>query len=139
MIVDGDASWFNNPQYRIRTTASCVVNISLTPVNLASDDDMGESSSASLPMVAINVVQFPPGMDQNHPSVGDCLLCNIMASDKNSNVHKMKGQEASIWNLTLEANSTYFVVPNTARKNQRCELTATMHVSCDFIISTINF
>jgi hypothetical protein len=135
VIVDGDASWFNNPQYRIRTTGPCTVNISLTPVNLAGEDEMGETSSASLPMVSVNVAQFPASMDQSHPSVGDCLLCNIVASDKSANVHKMKGQEASIWNLGLDANSAYFIVPNTARKNQRCKnIYLSIFASTNFII-----
>lgn len=122
VIVDGDPFWFNNPQYRLRTTSSTVVNISLTPVNVASEEDgMSEGpSSSSLPLVAINVVEAASNGHHSPVSIGDCLLCHVTASDKAENVHKVKGQEASIWNLHLHADSTYFIVPNTARKSQRC-------------------
>lgn len=121
VIVDGDASWFNNPQYKVVPSANAVLNISLCPVNVGSDDpDSADPSPNTLPMVSINVVRINSTMDMNHPSVGDSLMCNVIANEKQEGVHRQKAQEASIWNLRVQGNATYFIVPSTARRGQRC-------------------
>jgi hypothetical protein len=126
VIIDGDPSWFNNPQYKISCPQAAVVNISLYPVNVGADEvdatDGGQATNA-LPMVSINVVQIHPSLDQHQPSIGDALSCVMVATDKAEGVYKTKGQEASIWHLRLEANAKYFIVPSTQRKGQRCMLT----------------
>lgn len=125
MIVDGDSSWFNNPQYSITCPIATRVTLSLIPVSLGEDAGNGDmdalASSSALPMVQLTVADLPKGTAQDAPFIGDSLLCNVVATDKGENVFRQKGQEASIWNLRLTENKKYFIIPSTSRRGQTCK------------------
>lgn len=129
MIVDGDSSWFNNPQYKINCSSNTRVTISLIPVSLgedtggAGDVDALAASASSLPMVQLTVAELPKGTSQDAPFIGDALLCGVVATDRGEHVFRQRGAEASIWNLRLTANKNYFIIPSTARRGQTCKYT----------------
>lgn len=126
MIADGDSSWFNNPQYRLSCALATRVTISLIPVSLGEEgggDADALAASSSLPLVQLTVAELPKGTAQDAPFLGDCLLAQVVATDRGEQVFRQKGQEASIWDLRLAPAKTYFIVPNTARRGQTCECT----------------
>jgi hypothetical protein len=47
--------------------------------------------------------------------IGEALMCSVVATDKGEHVFRRRGQEASIWNLRLVKDKTYFIIPSTAR------------------------
>jgi hypothetical protein len=129
VISDGDSSWFNNPQYRLSSSAAVRVTVSLIPVSLGEEGGGGGegggdalSSSSSLPLVQLTVAELPKGTSQEAPFIGDSLLCSVVATDRGEHVFRQKGQEASIWNLRVAAGKNYFIIPSTARRGQNCEL-----------------
>ena len=125
MIVDGDASWFSNPQYKLRSDTNVVVNISLTPVNIGPDDSydldntsgLPLSSASQVPNVNIYVVQPHPSLTQVHPCVGDALSTLLVAQSPKVE----KGHEASLWSLKLQGGVEYYIIPTTSKKGQRCK------------------
>lgn len=125
MIIDGDSSWFNNPQYRISCgNTPARITLSLIPVSLGEEAEESGQGGSSLPLVQLTVAELPRGAaSQEHeaPFIGDSLLCNVVATDKAEGVFRQKGLEASIWNLRLAANKHYFVIPSTSRRGQSCE------------------
>ena len=93
MIIDGDSSWFNNPQYKINCSSSTRVTISLIPVSLGEEaggagdvDALASTSASSLPMVQLTVAELPKGTSQEVPFIGDSLLCGVVATDKSEHV-----------------------------------------------------
>lgn len=122
VIVDGDSSWFNNPQYRLTSSTPARVTISLIPVSLGEEGAGGEDSQAgaSLPLVQLTVCEPPRGTSPRAPFIGDALLCHVVATDRGDNAYRQKGQEACIWNLRVTENKSYFVIPSTSRRGQKC-------------------
>mmetsp|Transcript_15027 Transcript_15027/g.15768 ORF Transcript_15027/g.15768 Transcript_15027/m.15768 type:complete len:951 (+) Transcript_15027:19-2871(+) len=124
VIIDGDASWFSNPQYKLHSDTTVVVNLSLTPVNIGPDDTLDQgldgnglppSASSHVPNVNIYVVQMHPSLTNSHPCVGDCLSTVLVAQSPKVE----KGHEASLWSLKLQGGIDYFVVPTTSKRGQR--------------------
>jgi hypothetical protein len=124
-VVDGDASWFTNPQYKFKSATNVTVNISLTPVNIGPDESydldntngLPLSTASHVPSVIIYVVQLHPSLNQPHPCIGDSLSTVLIAQSSKVD----RGHEASLWSLKLEGNKEYYIVPATSKKGQRCK------------------
>lgn len=125
VVVDGDGSFFNNPQFRIYAPVP-------TPTLGAS------SPSPSKPLVYISLVPLSTdGADgaqlvnlavtmqpKNHPSgpppahLWETATLDIVAVDAPNPFGKIKGAEVSIWALQLDPRYIYHVVPHAVRRGQ---------------------
>jgi len=109
MVIDGDASWFNNPQFRITCEMATNVYISLIPVYNSDSDNQH--------MLALNVTSIPrPSTFPNH--LWDYSITEVVAKDKVDAIGKGKGQEASIWNFDIKPDKFYHIVPHTMKRGQ---------------------
>jgi len=104
--IDADASWFNNPQTRISVKERMTVCISVVPIT-------GEGEAAPTP--AITVAATPLSANQSH--IWDYATCRVVASDKlPRKCALVKGQEATIWRLTLDPDTMYHIIPSCTKK-----------------------
>ena len=101
MIIDSDASWFNNTQFRIHCSKKTSIFISL--VSLA-----GESENA--PIVHLHVLSSAKSSNQRH--IWDCATNEIVATGS----ARLKGQEASIWRFTMDPKLNYHIIPSAGRR-----------------------
>jgi hypothetical protein len=116
-VIDGDTSWFTNPQYKIKCNAPSTVYISLMPINNNNIDINQDASTVStLPQVAMTLVENANFITERQESIGDSYLCNIVGSEKIDGVLRSKGQEVNMWNVHLQPNVEYFLIPNTTKK-----------------------
>lgn len=90
--------------------------MSLTPVNIGADN----GDDISLPMVGMHIVT--PTSKNERQFIGDSCVCHVVATERVEGVHRTKGQEAAIWGINLNPVNQYFIIPNTARKGQKCKL-----------------
>jgi hypothetical protein len=116
VVIDGDAHWFNNPQFRMMTRNDNVrkpstVYISLVPIST----DIGEFGHTIVP--GLTVTSMPKGPETS-ARVWDIGTCDIVSTEKVDGNGRAKGQEVSIWALKLEADKVYHVVPSTMKRGQ---------------------
>lgn len=122
-MVDGDSSWFNNPQYRLQCiNGPATVYVSVVPVD--SGDD-GESSSHHSDhhgnMMFVTVTTQPKLIGQPLP-LWEVTMFDVLASDKvDYHPVRVKGQETSLWELKLDPKHYYHIVPNTIRRGTECK------------------
>lgn len=111
VAVDGDASFFNNPQFRVSTTSrSAKVYCSLVPLSI----DAVEGA----PMNSITITCTPKGPG-TPLRVWDIGTCDIIANDTpTEGIGRMRGQEVSIWSLDINNKNYYHIIPHTMRKGQ---------------------
>jgi hypothetical protein len=107
VVIDGDASWFNNPQFRLSCETPTKICFSLMPVGTADTD--------GFQMVSFDISQGPKTVDSS-PLLWDGALCNIVAADKVDAMGRFKGQEVSLWNFSADARSYYHIVPHTMKR-----------------------
>eukprot|EP01035_Chromulina_nebulosa_P020461 gene20461-26549_t len=112
-IVDGDSSWFNNPQIRIYCNKATKLFVSTLP--LSGDKDGG---GLALGVDVIEVNKAVDGSRVNQLHIWDGTLANIIASDKVDSSGRAKGQEASIWSLDISAHHYYNIIPHTMKRGQ---------------------
>jgi len=108
LALDGDTAWFTNPQYKVLTTKPTSLFISILPYGNEADNS---------PVVAVDVVSLPKictSTTSRH--VWDCTYVEQVATERVFLMGRIKGQEASIWNVMLEPKNPYFIVPHTMRK-----------------------
>ena len=105
VVIDSDASWFNNPQFMLQAHKSTLVYISVTPVG----------DPLKLPHVNVDIVSVPKSSSLSH--LWDFTGCEQVTIDEGEcpNV-RTKGQESAIWQLKLDARNKYFIVPFTVRR-----------------------
>jgi hypothetical protein len=113
VVVDGDASWFNNPQLRIQATQRCVVYISLVPLSGADGPD-------GTPFACIAVAAQPKSSPAAPTPVHlwESATTEVVCTEKVDGAGRVRGAEASIWALTLDSKHSYHVVPHTLRRAQ---------------------
>jgi len=106
MVIDGDSSWFNNPQYRVTCETPTNIYISLVPIYSNEDNQQ---------MFSLNVTSIPrPSTFPSH--LWDYSITDIVEKDKSDSGGKVKGQEASIWNFELKPERFYHIVPHTMKR-----------------------
>ena len=125
VVVDGDASWFNNPQFRIHCTApgTTQVYVSVVPLGSAEEGVIEQTQN-----VHISVTVSPKSTNLPAP-LWDLTSCEVLASDRTEpGILKMKGMESSLWNLELDNKHYYHLVPNTVRREIESK-----YLTCVFI------
>ena len=115
VVVDGDASWFNNPQYRVTTTNDNIrypttLYVSLVPVSTDANAD-------GVQMTTITIATMPKGHD-TPDRIWDLGTCDVVATDKIDSAGRQKGQEINVWALKMEADKVYYIIPSTLKKGQ---------------------
>eukprot|EP01041_Mallomonas_annulata_P009253 gene9253-19209_t len=103
--VDGDTAWFNNPQYKIIVPKHTTIYISIIPYG---------NETENSPVVAVDVVSLIRPSAQPH--LWDCSYTEPVANEKIFCAGRLKGQEASVWNVQLQPKTVYYIVPHTMRR-----------------------
>lgn len=118
VVIDGDTSWFCNPQYRITCTQPTSLYVSVLPKGNV-DGDSKDQNSKNLNVTFATSIRTPTSPMQ----IWDVDKLTYVSSDKlpaHSSFLKEKGQEASLWNLECDAGNYYHVIPNTVKKGAEC-------------------
>jgi hypothetical protein len=119
VVVDGDPSWFNNPQYRISATTATTIYVSVIPLGNGEDGDIEHSQ------MSVSVLQSP----KSHASslkvpihLWDVSQFSVVTSDRQENgPTAVKGQETSIWEVQIDSKHYFHVVPNSIRRGRDCD------------------
>lgn len=114
--MDGDCSWFNNPQFRVRSLAPTTIYVSIVPLrgaNIESKESTIDVNSA--PVGCITVVSYP--ITTASPHLWDATACEVCATEFVNGTGRIKGQESSIWKLNVLPSLNYQVVPSTLRRS----------------------
>ncbi len=113
MVIDGDASWFNNPQFRVQPTGKrgfLYVSV-LSSSGLESD---------GVHVIAITVTSMPKSSTVAcHPHLWDASTVEVVTATGGSGGKtetRVKGQEASVWALEVDTHHVYHVVVHTLRR-----------------------
>eukprot|EP00606_Chrysophyceae_sp_TOSAG23-5_P001556 GSChrysophyteH2.ASY1.ANO1.598.1 assembled CDS len=137
VVVDGDAHWFNNPQFRLTTKNDnarkpTTVWISLVPIST----DVGDGSGGILP--AITVTSMPKGPETSD-RVWDVGSCDVVTTDKADAAGRQKGQEVSVWALKLDADKVYHIIPSTMKRSQEGSFIVRMYsTERDVVVESLN-
>lgn len=126
VVVDGDASWFNNPQYRIHCPGPgpTQVYVSVVPIGLAEDGVIEQTQN-----VHITVTASPRTMNVPAP-LWEISNFDVLASDRTeAGVVRVKGMEASLWGLEMDPKHYYHLVPSTARKEIESKTTGILSIA----------
>lgn len=122
VVVDGDVSWFRNPQFRLSASGSgmggigggshTTVFISLLPVSTQDAD--------GFQTVAFDVCAAPKTVSTSlmTPHIWDASQTDIVATEKVDGAGRVKGQEVSLWELRVDTRHYYHIVPHTMRRGQ---------------------
>lgn len=119
VVIDGDASWFTNPQYRIHCSAPTTIFVSLIPLGNGDEGDMDQAS------MALTVCKSPRHTSSSLTmpvNLWELTQFEIEATDRPDNgpMH-VKGQETSAWAINIDHKHYYHVVPNTTKRQVACE------------------
>ena len=119
VVVDGDSSWFNNPQFRISSAVPNTIYVSVIPLGNGEEGDVDHAqmsvsllssskhstSSLTVPMHLWDISQF-----------------DTVATDRAEfGPTPVKGQETSIWSVTIDPKHFYHIVPNSIRRGRDCK------------------
>eukprot|EP01031_Cornospumella_fuschlensis_P030520 gene30520-36883_t len=127
-VLDGDASWFNNPQYRVTCAKDTTVYISIIPQG--NIEDMHNSNSpadleqASMwvtlcrsPKIGASAILSGGEANSYHTHLWEVSQFEVEATDKAENGPiYVRGQETSIWGVRLDHKMVYHIVPNTSKR-----------------------
>lgn len=109
-VIDGDASWFNNPQYRVHAEVpGTQIYVSVLP---ASGEEVDSTHLVSLTMCSMGKTSVA----STHPHLWDASTVDIIGTIRADNSARLKGQEASLWNLEMDVKKYYHVVVHTTRR-----------------------
>lgn len=112
-VIDGDSSWFNNPQFRVRASVPTSICASIVPLRgLEQDKDV--SSEVSAPVACLSIVSY--AKSTSNPHVWDASACDLCSTEFINGTGRVKGQETSIWHQQLQPSHFYQIVPNTLRR-----------------------
>ncbi len=119
VVIDGDASWFNNPQYRLSCSAPSTIYISVIPLGNGEDGDIDQAQ------MSVSILKS----SRNHSSslhvpihMWDLSQFEVIATDRYEHgPTPVKGQETSIWAVPLDTKHFFHVVPNPLRRGRECE------------------
>jgi hypothetical protein len=112
-VMDGDSSWFNNPQYRISCSVPTTVFVSVVPLG-AGEAVEHEHDQASNMFVTLTSSVKGPTVPMALWEVTDF---EVLATDRsNEAVVRNKGQETCIWGAKLDPRKYHHIVANTIRR-----------------------
>ena len=103
--VDGDHSWFCNPQFRISCSKPESVYLSVVPV---------AASSAKAPVIGFYILATKKDLDQQH--IWDLTCGHLVTQEAKEGCGKVKGQECSLWKFDMDPKYNYHVMPHCSKK-----------------------
>lgn len=112
-VIDGDSSWFNNPQFRVRTSVPTSIYVSIVPLR-GLDQEKDISSELSAPVACLSIVSY--AKTTSNPHIWDASACEVCSTEFINGTGRVKGQETSIWQQLLHPTLYYQIVPNTLRR-----------------------
>lgn len=120
VVVDGDPSWFINPQYRISCTASTTIYVSCIP--LGSGEEGVDVDQFSMYLTVCRSPKHTSTSLVMPAHLWEVSQFEIEATDRveNGPIH-IKGQETSIWAINIDQKAYYHIVPNTSKRNMACK------------------
>ncbi len=123
VVVDGDSSWFTNPQYRLQCiNGPTTVYVSVVPVEGNEEPDPQQHQPQDLGSTMFVTVTASPKLPNQPLFLWDVTAFDVIASDKGEFAPvRVKGQETSLWELHLDAKHYYHIVPNAMRRGTACE------------------
>lgn len=159
VVVDGDAAWFNNPQYRLNVTpphglsnhahshhhshqgaqaggaTSVMAYISIIP--LGNGDD-GDAEQAQMAVTILSSPKTSPSSLHVPIHLWDVSQFEVVAVDKFENGPILaRGQETSIWAIELDSHHYYHIVPNTSRRGREGDFILRVFTSRPVYMETI--
>ena len=108
VVIDGELSWFNNPQYRVQVVKPSKLYVSILPTS-GSEDNKTHT-------MTLTVTSMPVDSSiatQKH--LFESTSVEIVAVVKLDSNPRIKGQESSIWNIETDPSKIYHVVAHTHR------------------------
>lgn len=115
-VIDGDPSWFNNPQYRLYSKANATVYVSIIPLGNGEEGD-AEQAQMSVTMVASPMHSASSLHVPVH--VWEMSQFDVVGTDKFEHGPILsRGQESSIWGVEIDSHHYYHIVPNTMRRGK---------------------
>jgi hypothetical protein len=115
-VIDGDPSWFNNPQYRIYSKSNATIYVSVIPLG------NGEEGDAEQAQMSITMVSSPMHSSSSlHVPVHiwEVSQFEVVGTDKFEHGPILsRGQETSIWNVEIDTRHYYHIIPNTIRRGK---------------------
>jgi hypothetical protein len=129
VVVDGDSSFFNNPQFRITCNKPTRIYVSLVPLSAESLD--GASHNA----ITITSMPRAPGTPLR---VWDLGTAEIVATDKVETGGRIRGQEVSVWNFHLDPRNYYHIIPHTMRKGQEGAFFVRLYSSDGLVVEKLD-
>jgi hypothetical protein len=113
VVVDGDASWFNNPQYRVHFAGPGTVQVYVSVVPLGSAD---EGVIEQTQNVHVTVTSSPKAANLPAP-LWELSAFDVLASDRaEPGIVRVKGMESSLWGVEMDSKHYYHLVPNTVKR-----------------------
>lgn len=134
-VIDGDTSWFNNPQYRIQSDYNDII-IFISCSSLSVDKDGGHIPTGLDIITTPRIDKYGNDISAQYPIIWDGVTANIIANEKISNM-KCKGNESSIWSLNLNKQYTYHIIPHTLRRRLDGEFLLRVFASNKVLIEKI--
>lgn len=114
-VIDGDCSWFNNPQFRVRSAVPTSVYVSIVPLRGAELDKDSSVDMSSAPVACLSIVSY--SKTTVNPHLWDASQCEVCSNEFNHGSGKnLKGQETSIWKQNILPSQNYQIVPTTLRR-----------------------
>ena len=110
-MIDGDCSWFNNPQFRIQCDQSATLYISLLPASSWEDH-----ASHVIGFTLVSMKRTVALASSSH--LWDAALCELVCCSmpKGDQISKCRGQEASLWSITIDPLKVYHLVLHTLKR-----------------------
>lgn len=108
VVIDGELSWFNNPQYRLQVVKPSVIYISILPTS-GSEDSKTHTMVVTLTSMPIDSKMA----SQKH--LWESTLVETVATVKPDTNPRVKGQEASIWKVEIDHSKIYHIIAHTQR------------------------
>ncbi|KAJ1442886.1 hypothetical protein B484DRAFT_441901 [Ochromonadaceae sp. CCMP2298] len=131
VVVDGDASWFNNPQFRIHCTSPGITQVYASLIPLGSVEE-GVIEQAQNVFMTVTV---SPKSNQPAP-LWEVSGFDVLASDVTG--QRVKGQETSIWGMHLDSRHYYHIVPNTARQDVETDFILRVFATKPIVLECVN-
>ena len=129
-VVDGDACWFNNPQYTASTGKACLAYVSLIPVASSSNDGMQYCS--------LSITKTAKSSNTLTRHLWDASLADLVAAENVDGAGRAKGQETSLWQFKMEPHVIYHIVPHTVKRDNEASYLLRVFSTHDLVIEPVD-
>lgn len=134
-VIDGDSSWFNNPQYRIHATSNATVYFSIIPLGNGED---GDAEQAQMSVTVLSSAKHSASSLHVPLHLWEVSQFEVVGTDKFENGPIIaRGQETSIWQVEVDHRHYYHIVPNTPRRGKEGDFILRVFSSRPLYMETI--